>query len=73
MHFCLLKFIRTVRKKNCGSGQVYYDQQLVESVRTPRGPRQRILLNLGALEIPQAEWQELANRNEALYLEQHLG
>ncbi len=63
-------FIRTVRKKNRSSGQVYYYQQLVESVRTPRGPRQRILLNLGALEIPQAEWKELANRIEALYLGQ---
>jgi hypothetical protein len=59
-------FIRTVRKKNRGSGQVYIYQQLIESVRTPRGPRQRILLNLGTLEILPTEWKELANRNEAL-------
>jgi len=63
-------FIRTVYKKNRGSGQVYIYQQLIESVRTPRGPRQRILLNLGTLEIPPAEWKELANRIEALYLGQ---
>jgi hypothetical protein len=31
-------FIRTVYKKNRGSGQVYIYQQLIESVRTPRGP-----------------------------------
>jgi transposase len=63
-------FIRTVYKKNRGSGQVYIYQQLIESVRTPRGPRQRILLNLGTLEILPAEWKELANRIEALYLGQ---
>ena len=63
-------FIRTVRKKNRASGQVYLYQQLVESVRMPRGPRQRILLNLGTLEIPPEEWKELANRIEALYLGQ---
>ena len=48
-------FIRSVYKKNRGSGQVYSYQQLIEAVRTPRGPRQRILLNLGTLEIPAAE------------------
>lgn len=63
-------FIRTVRKKNRGSGQVYFYQQLIESVRTPRGPRQRILLNLGTLEIPPDQWKELANRIEAIYLGQ---
>jgi hypothetical protein len=57
-------------QKNPGSGQVYIYQQLIESVRTPWGPRQRILLNLGTLEIPPAEWKELANRIEALFLGQ---
>jgi len=63
-------YVRAVRKKNRGSEQVYIYHQLIESVRTPRGPRQRILLNLGTLEIPAAEWKELANRIEALYLGQ---
>ena len=63
-------FIRAVRKHNRGSAQVYGYHQLIESVRTPRGPRQRILLNLGTLEIPPGEWKELANRIEALYLGQ---
>ncbi len=63
-------FIRAVRKQNRGSAQVYFYHQLIEAVRTPRGPRQRILLNLGTLEIPPDEWKELANRIEALYLGQ---
>ena len=63
-------YIRAVRKKNRSSDQVYIYHQLIESVRTPRGPRQRILLNLGTLEIPPAEWKELANRIEGLYLGQ---
>lgn len=63
-------FIRAVRKQNRGSAQVYYYHQLIESVRTPRGPRQRILLNLGTLEIPPGDWKALANRIEALYLGQ---
>jgi transposase len=63
-------FIRVVRKQNRGSNQVYSYHQLIESVRTPRGPRQRILLNLGTLEIPPGEWKDLANRIEELYLGQ---
>ncbi|MBW2135866.1 MAG: IS1634 family transposase [Deltaproteobacteria bacterium] len=63
-------FIRAVRKQNRGSTQVYFYHQLIEAVRTPRGPRQRILLNLGTLEIPPSEWKELANRIEELYLGQ---
>jgi transposase len=63
-------FIRAVRKQNRGSDQVYLYHQLIESVRTPQGPRQRILLNLGTLEIPPEEWKDLANRIEALYLGQ---
>jgi transposase len=63
-------FIRVVRKQNRGSAQAYYYHQLIESVRTPRGPRQRILLNLGTLDVPPGEWKALANRIEALYLGQ---
>ena len=63
-------FIRVARKQNRGSKQVYFYHQLIESVRTPRGPRQRILLNLGTLEIPPGEWKALANRIEELYLGQ---
>jgi len=40
---------------------------LVESVRTERGPRQRILLNLGAnFTAPEEQWKDLANRIEEI-------
>ena len=63
-------YIRTARKKNRRCDQIYSYQQLVESVRTPQGPRQRVLLNLGALPIPPAQWPELAKRIKAIYLGQ---
>jgi hypothetical protein len=63
-------FIRPVRQQNRGSERVYIYHQLIEAVRTPRGPRQRILLNLGTLEIPPEQWKELANRIETLFLGQ---
>ncbi|KFZ44077.1 hypothetical protein KD27_08640 [Smithella sp. D17] len=39
---------------------------MIESVRTPRGPRQRVVINLGQLDIPKENWKELANRIEDL-------
>ena len=38
----------------------------MESVRTPKGPRQRILLNLGHLDLPPEDWKALANRIEEI-------
>ena len=38
----------------------------MESVRTPKGPRQRILLNLGHLDLPPEDWKSLANRIEEI-------
>lgn len=50
-------YIRTTTKsKNC---QV---QQLVESVRTEKGPRQRLLLSLGRLNLPRGKWPRLVAR-----------
>lgn len=58
-----LMFIReTVKSKK---GKKYVQHQLVESVRTPNGPRQRLVLNLGFLELPQDQWKELANAIES--------
>jgi len=51
-------------------GKLLVSHRLMESVRTPRGPRQRLLLNLGTLEIPSEQWKDLANRIEELYLGQ---
>src|SRR4030042_1002443 len=42
----------------------------MESIRTPKGPRQRIILNLGFLDIPREEWKTLANRIEEIVVGQ---
>lgn len=59
-------FIREIIKKNPGYSKPFIYHRLIESVRTPRGPRQRILLNLGSLDIPREEWKMLANRIEEI-------
>jgi transposase len=59
-------FIREIKKQNRASDQVYIYHRLMESVRTPKGPRQRIVLNLGTLELPREDWKALANRIEAI-------
>lgn len=43
-------FIKRIEKKNKGSDRVYTYYRLMESYRTPNGPRQRKILDLGALE-----------------------
>src|SRR3990170_4083544 len=47
-------------------GKTYTNHLLVESVHTPRGPRQRIICSLGSLEPAPAEaWLGMAHRLEA--------
>jgi hypothetical protein len=47
-------------------GRTYTNSLLVESVHTPKGPRQRILCSLGSLApAPPQQWLELAHRIEA--------
>lgn len=61
-------FIRKTRKKDKTTGKEYFLFQLVESYRTDRGPRQRILLNLGSdLDLSDEERKWLANRIEELF------
>lgn len=56
-------FIReTVKSKK---GKKYIQHQLVESVRTPNGPRQRLLLNMGLVDLPKDHWKDLANAIES--------
>lgn len=55
-------YIRTVCKKNRNSSKIYQCQQLVESIRTEKGVRQKLLLSLGRLPIPQEKWSRLAKR-----------
>ncbi|ACL05433.1 transposase IS4 family protein [Desulfatibacillum aliphaticivorans] len=59
-------FIKKVRKSNKGSGKIYEYLHLVESIRTENGPRQRLILNLGALDVPADQFKELANCIEAM-------
>jgi len=59
-------FIRELIRKEHKSGQIYVYHRLVESVRTPRGPRQRVLLDLGHLELAKEKWKILANRIEEI-------
>jgi transposase len=46
-------------------GKKYVQHQLIRSVRTPAGPRQRVELNLGVLDVPREKWKELANAIES--------
>ena len=60
-------FIRKTRKRDPVTKKFYFAFQLVESFRTERGPRQRILLNLGSdLNLNTEEPKELANRIEEI-------
>ena len=63
-------YIRKVRKTDPKSGKTYFYHQLVESYRTPKGPRQRTLLNLGRLELEKDELKFLADRIEDLLIGQ---
>lgn len=53
-------FIREKSKKVNGKKR-YIQHQLIESIRTPSGPRQQIVLNLGHLCLPEEKWKALAN------------
>lgn len=60
-------FIRKTHIFNRDIQKSYWNFQLVESIRTERGPRQRILLNLGSgLDLNDQERKELANRIEEI-------
>lgn len=60
-------FIRKTIIINRENKKEYFNFQLVESYRTERGPRQRILLNLGTdLDLNKQECKALANRIEEL-------
>ena len=61
-------YIREIQKKNPNSPKVFISHRLIESVRTPRGPRQKVVINLGQLDLPKENWKELANRIEDLLL-----
>ncbi len=53
-------FIREVITKNPITGATYKVYRLVEAVRTPKGPRQRVVLHLGTLQLTKIERKMLA-------------
>ena len=58
-------FIREVSHKDSKNNHEYRTYKLVEAVRQERGPRQRVLLNLGSdFNLPKEQWKDLANRIE---------
>lgn len=60
-------FIRKTTHTDNKNGQTYSTYKLIESVRTERGPRQRVVLNLGSdFNLPQEQWKELADRIEQI-------
>ena len=59
-------YIKRVQKSHRGSNKTYTYLHLVENVRTENGPRQRLILNLGAVNVPPEQYKELANCIEAM-------
>jgi hypothetical protein len=58
-------FIRENKTTNKKSGKTYIKHVLVESVRTEKGPRQRVVMQLGQLQLDRSYWKELAHQLEA--------
>jgi transposase len=57
-------YVRRVRKRNGKTKKVYEYIHLVENVRTEKGPRQRLVLNLGNLDIYPTQYKAFAKRVE---------
>ena len=59
-------FIKIIKKKNKNSDKVYIYYRLMESYRTEHGPRQKKILDLGALDLDRKYFKALADRIEDL-------
>ena len=57
-------FIKKIRKRNGRTRKQYEYLHLVESVRTEKGPRQRLVLNLGNLQLDPSQYHVFARRIE---------
>lgn len=58
-------YIRETITKNKKTKTKYSKHQLIESIRTEKGPRQRIVMELGTLALPKSQWRKLAALLEA--------
>lgn len=59
-------FIREIVKQNKGYKKKFVYHALMESFRAKEGPRHRLALGLGRLDIPRDKWKTLANRIEQI-------
>ena len=60
-------FIRKVTHTDTKNHREYHTFKLLESLRTERGPRQRMVLNLGTdFSLLEEHWKDLANRIEEI-------
>ncbi len=57
-------FIREYKQTNKKTGEVYIKHKLVASIRTDKGPRQKIIMPLGTLTVPRIDWKRLAHALE---------
>ena len=57
-------YIREYKQTNKKTGEVYVKHKLVESVRTEKGPRQKVVMPLGTLTVPRIDWKRLAHALE---------
>jgi transposase len=53
-------FIRETTTKNKATNKSYKKHVLVESYRSEKGPRQRVVMQLGTLTLPRSGWKKLA-------------
>jgi hypothetical protein len=58
-------YIKADHSRNLETGAVYTSHKLVESHRTEKGPRQRVIMQLEGLDLPKLRWRELAMALEA--------
>lgn len=58
-------FIRAYTTTNKKTGAKYVSHRLVESYRSEKGPRQRVVMHLGTIQLPKASWPRLAAALEA--------
>ena len=57
-------YIRAYKQKNKKTGEIYTKHKLVASIRTDKGPRQKVIMPLGTLTIPRIDWKRLAHALE---------
>ncbi|HAG11439.1 MAG TPA: transposase, partial [Desulfotomaculum sp.] len=52
--------IATITTKNKKTGKVYINHKLIQTIRTEKGPRNRIIMSLGQLNLPKDDLKKLA-------------